>query len=240
MYYYLIVAFQAFCIYHWFKNKNDYYWVFLILFLPLLGCIIYLITQVYNKRDVDKLQEEFTTIINPSKKIKDLENTLAFSETFQNRVNLADALYENKDFENAIKHYDIAISKDFQNDTYVGFQLIKSYFFLNQYDKVIAIAKKFEDHREFQGSKVQFFYGLSLAKSGNIKLAETHLRAIDQRYSNYEERLVYAQFLLEQDQTDQAKSILNAINDESQHMTAVNKRKYKQTIRQVQHLLNSL
>jgi len=238
--YYLIIALQAYCIYHWFKNKNSYYWVFLIIFLPALGCVIYLITQVYNKRDVNKIQEELTTIINPTKKVRDLEKTLEFSETFQNRVNLADAYYDIKDFNNAIKHYEEGISKDFQNDTHVIFQLIKSYFFIDDYDKVISYATKVKDHMDFKASKAQFFYGLSLDQIGKPNEAEKQLRFIDQRYSNYDERLRFAQFLIDKDKVSEAKELLTEISSESQHMTSVNKRKYRTTVKEVEELLKTL
>ncbi|OUS03154.1 hypothetical protein A9Q86_01675 [Flavobacteriales bacterium 33_180_T64] len=240
MYYYLIIALQVFCVYHWFKNRTDYYWLFLIILLPALGCVIYLLTQVYNKRDVDKIQKELTTIINPTKKVKDLEKTLEFSETFQNRVNLADAFYDIKDFNNAIKYYEDAIAKDFHNDKHVIFQLIKSYYFLEDYTKVVLYAKKVKTHIDFKGSKAQFFYGLSLDKIGELSQAEMQLRFIDQRYSNYEERLMLAQFLIDKNKVSEAKTLLNEIYTESQYMTPVNKRKYKTTIRQVEQLLNTL
>ncbi|WP_298761569.1 hypothetical protein [uncultured Psychroserpens sp.] len=240
MHYYLIIALQVFCIYHWYKNKSDYYWVFLIIFLPVLGCIIYLITQVYNKRDVDKIQEELTTIINPTKKVRDLEKALEFSETFQNRVNLADAYYDIKDFNKAIIHYENAIAKDFQNDKHVLFQLIKSYYFIDDYKKVIFYTEKIKDFVDFKGSKAQFFYGLSLDKVEQTERAEMQLRQIDQRYSNYEERLQLAQFLIDKNKVSEARDLLNEIYTESQHMTKVNKRKYRATIREVEQLLKTI
>ena len=114
--YYLIVAFQAFCIYHLIKNRNDYYWIFLIIFLPLIGCIIYLVTQVYNKRDANKIQESITNILVPTKRVKALQKKLEFSETYQNKVNLADAFFDMKDYVNAIKYYEEAIKDESQNN----------------------------------------------------------------------------------------------------------------------------
>ena len=105
MYFYLIVALQAYCIYHAYKNRKPYYWYFLILFIPLLGSLIYIITQVYNKTDADKIQNEVTSIINPTKKIKDLEQQIEFVDTYTNRIALADAYYQNCDLPNAVVNY---------------------------------------------------------------------------------------------------------------------------------------
>ena len=73
MFTYLIVALQAFCIYHVIKNRNQYFWIFIIIFIPAIGSIIYLITQVYNKRDASIIKENLTSVLIPTKKVKDLE-----------------------------------------------------------------------------------------------------------------------------------------------------------------------
>ena len=62
MLYYLIIGLQIYCAYHAYKNRNNMYWYFIIFFVPVIGCIIYLLTQVINKRDVTNSIEEITTI----------------------------------------------------------------------------------------------------------------------------------------------------------------------------------
>lgn len=239
MYYYLIIALQVFCIYHLIKSRNNYYWIFLIIFIPLIGCIIYIITQVYNKRDAEKITDEITHIINPTKKIRDLEKQLQFSETYQNRVNLADALLENKDYNNAITHYLEALEGNSQNDFYVIKQLLEAYFNIEDFENVVVYAKKIKDHLEFKKSRSQFLYGLAFEKLDKFDEAESNLRAIDVRYSFYNERLVLAKFLMSRNKDAEAKDILDEIHSESQHMTKTNKRLFRTTIQEVERLLAS-
>ena len=240
MYYYLIIALQAYCLYHLFKHRNQFYWVFVILFVPLIGCIIYLITQVYNKRDVETIQENVASIVNPTKKIKDLEKKLQFSETYQNKVDLADAYVQTKDYKKAIPYYISALEGNFQNDFYVIEQLVKAYFSIEDYDNVILYAEKIKDHPEFKKTSSQFLYGLALEKKGNIEAAETNLKEINIRFSFYQERFVLAKFLIDRNKVREAKAILNEIHNESQHMTQQNKRIYRQTIAEVEKLRSSL
>lgn len=237
MYYYLILALQAYCIYHLVKNRNPYYWIFIILFLPVIGSIIYIATQVFNKKDVDTIQNEITSIINPTKKIKDLEAKLQFSETFQNRINLADAYFEINDFSNASTHYQASLKGNYKNDFYTIKQLIASYFELSDYEKVLLYAEQIKGNSEFENSITQFLYGLALDKVGRAEEAEIELRKIDTRYSNYNERLILAEFLMENGKMNDAKEILQEISIESQHMNKDNKRIYKATIARVNELL---
>ena len=238
--YYLILALQGFCIYHSIKNRNSYYWIFLILFIPLIGSIIYIVTQVFSKKDVDKIQSEITTIINPTKKIKDLEKALQFSETFQNKVNLADAYYEAGGFNEAIKYYQSSLVGNFENDFYVLKQLVLSYFKINDFDNAVICSKRIKENQQFTSSEAQFIYGLSLEKLGRLDEAETELRKVDKRYCNYEERFALAKFLNERGKQEDAREILNEIHTESQHINKDNKRRYKAIFREVEEYMKSL
>lgn len=240
MYYYLIIALQAYCLYHMYKNRNSYYWAFLILFLPAIGCLIYLFTQVYNKRDAEKLTHEITHIINPTKKVNDLEKQLQFAQTYQNRINLADAYLEIKDYNSAISQYLEALKDRSQNKFYATTQLIEAYYNNESFDQVVFYAEKIKDNTAFKKSRTQFLYGLALDQIGKIEDAEKHLKQIDIRYSFYEERLILAKFLQKINKSEAAKAVLNEINSESQNMTKPNKRLYSSTFLEVEKLMNEL
>jgi len=240
MYYYLIVALQVFCIYHTYKHHKPYYWYFVIFLVPLLGSIIYILTQVYNKNDADKIQNELTSIINPTKKIKDLEKKLEFSDTYTNRIDLADAYIQNKDMPNAIVHYKKTLEDTDQNDLYARQQLVLCYFQLKDYVGVVEHAELIKEKSKFKGSKQQFCYGLALKELGKVEEAETQLKQIDRPYSNYTERLELAKFYLENNRTFEGTELLQEISTESQHMTKPNRRIYRNTIIEVERLLKTL
>ncbi|WP_438424983.1 CDC27 family protein [Aquimarina macrocephali] len=238
--YFLIIALQGFCVYHAVKNKNNYYWFFVIIFLPVLGSVIYLLTQVFGKKDLDVVQDEIVNVINPTKKIDDLQKQLDFAETFQNRVNLADALLEIKDYPNAINEYEVALSTNYDEDAGVVKKLIEGYYQTKNYDKVIFCAEKIMTKSDFKGSRSQFLYGLALEEIGQSEKAEEQLKQIDQRYSNYQERYTLAQFLVEKGKIEDAKEILSEILIESQHMSKPNRSKYQGVVNDVKKLASSL
>lgn len=240
MYYYLIVALQAFCFYHAYKNNKPYYWYFLILFIPVFGSLIYIITQVYNKSDTDKIQKELTSIINPTRKITDLEKKIEFSDTYSNRIELADAYVQNKDMPNAIVSYKKTLEDTVQDDLYSRQQLVLCYFQLKDYEGVIEQAEVLKSKSEFKGSKQQFCYGLALKELGKLEEAEVQLKQIDRPYSNYNERLELAKFYLENNRTSEGADLLNEIYSESQHMEKPNRRIYSTTIAEVERLLKTV
>jgi hypothetical protein len=236
--YYLTIALQVFCIYHAYKNSSNYYWYFIIFFIPLLGCIVYLFTHVFNKKDVAIITDEITTIINPTKKIKELEKELEFSNTFQNKINLADAHLLNKDYKNAILLYEKALESNFKDDPYTLNKLIKCYFETANFDKVIAIAHKINLDKDFKESI--YFYGLALEQKEKFDEAEIQLRKIDNRYSNYTERLELSNFLIRRNKKEDAKEILTEIISEIQSMTKINAKKHRNVFVEAEKKLNQL
>ncbi|WP_341220933.1 tetratricopeptide repeat protein [Polaribacter atrinae] len=236
MLYYFIIAFQVFCVYHAYKNKNNFYWYFIIFFIPLLGCIIYLLTQVISKGDVTHITEEITTIINPTKKIKELETALQFSNTFQNKINLADAYAQNKEYHKAIEHYENALESNFKDDPHTINKLIICYYNIQNYDKVVAYAPKINLQKNFK--ETIFFYGLALEQKGKIELAENQLRKIDVRYSHYSERLELSKFLIRNNKIAAAKEVLTEVITEINAMTNVNAKKHRSILSEASKIIN--
>lgn len=238
LYYYFIIAFQIFCIYHVYKNNSNYYWYFIIFFVPFLGCLVYLFTQVINKKDVTIITSEITNIVNPTKKIKELEQKLLFSNTFQNKINLADAYAENTDFKNAILYYEKAREGNFKNDPHTLNKLIKCYFQLKNYTKVIDYAEIINLEKNFNESIL--FYGLALEEKGFIEKATNQFLKIDKRYSNYKERLEFANFYIRNHQTEKAKEILLELNTELLSISKDNFKKYRIIYNEVQKKINEI
>jgi hypothetical protein len=192
---------------------------------------------VYNKQDAESLQTNVTKIINPGKKIKDLEKQLEFSDSYGNRMNLADAYFEIGDYQQAIPHYEEMLENKLQNEFYARRQLVICFSKLEDYDVVIKHAERIKQNPEFNKSKSEFYYGFALYKSGKADEAEAHLQSIDRPYSNYEQRLELAKFYLKTNQKDKAKGLLEEIASEADYMTKPNKKLYRSTINDVQRLL---
>ncbi|WP_299682964.1 tetratricopeptide repeat protein [uncultured Dokdonia sp.] len=240
MFYYVIIGLQLYCAYHAYTTRNKLYWYLIIFLAPLLGSIVYLVTQVFTKRDAAIVQKEITAVINPTKKVKDLEAKVAFADTFQNRLDLADAYTELNDYENAITNYKKALSGSHSQDYYTTAQLLKAYYHTQAYDQVITCAQIIKDKSDFETSKAQFLYGLSLSKMNRDEEAEVILKKIDQRYSNYEERLILARFYKDNNKLAAARELLEELGNEGNYMTKPNKRLHRDTFIEIHKLYNEI
>ena len=240
MYYYLILALQAYCIYHAYTNRNETYWFFVILFIPVIGSILYLLLRVFNKNDYDKVQDGVISVLNPTKKVNELKKKLAFSDTFQNKINLADAYLEMKDYQNAIALYESAKKSLFAHDAYLIENLMEAYFYVKNYNEVIACFKELQKGKDKIKAKSIVQYALALDNLGKHDMALTEFEKINTNFSNYQERLEFAKYLTNNEDQKTAKSVLLAILEDANHFTKDNKRIYRKTIQQAKDLLKTL
>ena len=240
MYYYLIIGLQGYCIYHALKNKNENYWLFIIFFIPLLGSIIYLFTQVFNKQDLEQVQQNIIATINPTKKILDLKTKLEFSETFQNKVNLADAYLEIEDYQNAIHYYENATVSVFSGDTYVISNLIKAYYSIEDYENTVKNYNLLQEKSIIISPENQLQYGLALDKLGKTELAKKEFKKINSSFSNYNERYILAKHLVNKDKNEDAKVILQELLNEAKHFSRDHAKIYRQTINAATSLLKRI
>ncbi|MEE9362820.1 MAG: hypothetical protein V3U92_09520 [Cellulophaga sp.] len=240
MYYYLVLALNAYCIYHCYSNRNEYYWFFLIFFIPVFGSVIYLFLRVFRARDLEIAQATISTVINPTRKILNLEKRFQFSKSFKTQVALADGYLEIEDFDNAIKNYSETLEGVFKNDFYVFSKLVEAYYFSSKFEQAIVFAEKIKDNTKFKKSDASFLYALALEKTGNVTLAEEKLLKFDAPYSNHKERLVLAQFFIRNKKITEAKTVLEEMISESEQMSKQGYRDTKILIRKAREELAAI
>lgn len=240
MYFYLIIALQGYCVYHCYTNRNEYYWILAIIFLPVVGSLIYLFLNVVQKRDVDTIQKSVTSVINPTKKITDLQKQLKFAETFENRVALADAYLEAEQYQNAIRAYEASLTDVFKEDFYVISKLQEAYYFSSNFEMTLKYANRIKDNLKFKKSRAAFLYALTLEKQGDVEQAEIYLKTFDAPYSRYQERLELAKFFIRHSKISDAKELLEEIVTESEGMSKPGYRQNRQLIHKAKELLASV
>ena len=223
-YYFIIIILQAICVIHCLRNKTSNNWIWLIVFLPLIGCLIYFFSEILTHSQIRKFQSGFGEIMSPSGSIKKLEDNLRFSDTFQNRVSLADAYLMKGENEKAIELYESSLNGVFEENEYVLAQLVLAYNQQKRYPDVIQCATKIYNRPQFLRSKAHIFYAVALAQTGKSENAEKEFLKMNIRFSNFEARYFYAQFLESMNRVDEAKNILSDIADEFPRLTHVERR----------------
>jgi hypothetical protein len=158
-------------------------------------------------------------VANPGGKVKELEKRFRFSDTFANRVALADAYLQNNVYDKAIELYEPGLTGIFHDNEHVIKQLIVAYYHTKQYDKIVQVAPKISRSFEFSKTTANLYYALALDKIGYAEKAEKEFANMNHRFSHYEARYYYGEFLIRQHKLQDAALVLHEIVEEAQHMT---------------------
>jgi hypothetical protein len=223
-YFYIVtILLQGICVYHCIRKGRPNTWIWLIVFLPLIGCLIYFFTEIFTRREMQNVQAGVGTVFNPGGRIKRLEENIKFSDAFENKVALADAYLEAGQVAKAIQLYEWSLEGNFEENEHVLSQLIIAYFQAKRFDEVIPLAKKIYKRPQFARSKAHILYAMALEQTGQQELAEAEFKTMKARFSNFESRYQYGLFLQRAGRPEEARQLFGQIADEATHLSSQEK-----------------
>ena len=224
-YYYLIIGLQIFCAVHSYRRGTLNRWLLLIIFLPLIGSIIYLYSEVIQGgKSFVKATNYAKPGSRPGISIKKLEDDLRFTDTFANRITLADAYLADGQTDKAIEIYSSSLKGAFAENEHVMQQLIVAYFELQQYQEIIPLAKKLYKLPQFARSKSHLLYAMALEQLGETEKAENEFKLMKGRYAYFEQRYQYGLFLRRNDRDDEARQLFTDMMAEESHLSSVERK----------------
>jgi len=239
-FYYLSIALQAICVYHCIRKGNQNKWIWIIVFLPVIGCLIYFFSEIVTSQELNKVQSGLGQFINPSGSIKKLEENLRFSDTFNNRIALADAYLECGITDKAIEIYESNLKGAFAENEHVLAQLVVAYNQKKDYQQLILAAEKIKGLPQFANSHCNVLYANALTQAGFIEKGEAEFQKMNSKYSHYEARYCYALFLIREGKEQQAHDILSQVVSETRHLSPGEKRYYRNWLTKAKEELKNL
>ncbi len=239
-FYPLVIVLQVYCFYHMYKNHNDQRWFWLIFFLPFFGSLIYLYIHFYSSGEIENVGEGLKQAVNSNYHTQKLERELEVSDTFRNRMNLADAYLIDGRYEEALELYESCSSGINEDDPIVLMKMLRANYFLSDHYAVIELGEKLKGEKVFQRSEEKTGLAVSYFQTGNLEKAEETFKEMDTRFSNYNHRIEYAQFLMNTGRIKASKGLLYSLKEEFKLMDNDSKRQNKRYIRRVELLSKTL
>ena len=238
-FYYIIIGLQVICAIHCIRNGTQNKWIWLIVFIPVVGSLVYLFSEVLTRRTRTGLQEGISGIlVTSSARIRRLEQNLKFTDTFNNRVLLADAYLAAGHTDSAIELYESSLTGAFEENEHVIKQLIIAYYNKGDYARLQTQAKKIYNGPQFARSRAHVLYAISLEKTGDLAMAEQEFKKMKSRFSSFEARLQYGLFLKRSGREEEARQIFMDMVDEAPHLSSRERRDSRAWIVQARAELN--
>lgn len=239
-YYTPVLILQAFCLYHAYRNNSMQSWFWLILFLPVIGCAIYLYHHFYNRSNIETLAEGVKNVVNSNYKLEQLERAHRLSDNITTKTNLADGYATYGRFDDAIRLYKECLTGFMADDPTLQMKLLQTHFLKKDYNDVVSLGRNLRPQKDFRKSNERVSFAWSLHNSGAIAEAEAEFQDMDKSSANHWHRLEYAKFLLLNNQNDSAREKLSNLLEEFELMRGPERRVNNAIMREVRELYSRI
>ena len=149
MLYYLIGALpyilQLLLIVHIIKNHKPFLWLWLIVFLPYIGGIVYIIMEII---------PDLADAVNPGRKLSELESLVKRQDTIANRTKLADCYVSLERFEEAIALYDSCLTGPYSDDADLLVKKINALFLWGKTDTAKTLMDEFKKKHKLENASL--------------------------------------------------------------------------------------
>ena len=127
-----ILILQAICLLHAVKTGRTQPWLWIILFVPGLGCVIYFIAEILpglqRSPTVRRVGADLATAVDPGRDIRQLEEELDVADTVGNRRALAQGYLAAGRCDEAIELYRSCMKGVFKDDLGLSLELAHALF----------------------------------------------------------------------------------------------------------------
>ena len=219
MYYFgaaLSLMLQIGLIVHVFRNGKDRFWIYLIFFIPVAGSLAYFLLEVLpdlrHSRAANSTGRIVSRVVNPGGKQRQLEAQLAACNTVANKLALAAALLENKQFSQAIELLEGARAGIYQNDPKIMASLGQAYFQAKHFDQALTNYRSLlAHHPDLMSARDYLHLAIACQECEKLPEAETNFRTALAKSGSFEIKYRFAMMLLSTGRGDEGNELLAEI-----------------------------
>ncbi len=209
-----IVLLIQFCFaYHALKTGRPYWWLFVIMGFPIMGCVIYYFVEVFPRtresakaeRAINKVVSDLSRAIDPEKELRQRIAETDLNPSIDNRIALARECVASSMPGEAVKLYRSCLAGSFAKDPNIRFGLLEAELAAGECTAARGTAETLlRENAGFKDGDVRLLLARALEKSGDVNAAEGAYADAVKAFRGEEARYRYAAMLKSLGQTERA------------------------------------
>lgn len=205
----LSVLVQIALIVHVVKTGRPTYWVFIILIAPGIGSLAYVIVELLPElTSSGRTRSAFRNVrktLDPTAELRRRERELRLSGSVDATRHLASELIEAGQYQQAIEHYEKALTGIYEQDPDLLLGLATAQFANQQFSEARATLDRLIQHNpDFKSAEGHLIYARSVEACGDVDKALEEYKAVAAYYPGAEARLRYGLLLEKRGDKDAA------------------------------------
>ncbi len=216
IYWILPILFQVALVIHIVKTGRNTLWVWLVIFVPLIGALAYFVVEILpglmGSRTAQRAASGLRKTVDPHRDLRQAHQKLAVNDSVDSRRKVADQLYDRGRYDEAMEHYRAAMTGIYRHEPLLMLGLAKAQFAKNQIaDARLTLDELIANNPDFKSPEGHLLYARALEAEGNIDKALGEYQALAKYYSGAEAMYRYAVLLKRQGQVEQGNAMLKEL-----------------------------
>lgn len=212
----IIPIIQISFVIHVIKTKREIWWLFIIFFIPGLGCLAYFFIEVLpdlqRSRTVQKVGTDIANVVDPTRELRRLREQLEIADTVQNRQALAQGCVDARLYDEAIDLYKSCLEGIHKDDSYMVMELARAYFLRGSFEQARELLERLAElHPNFKPPGRHLLLAKTLEQQGEIENALKEYAELVEYFSGEEARCQYALLLKKSGQTGKATEVFKEL-----------------------------
>ena len=219
----VVLVIQLCFAYHALKTGRPYWWLFVIMAFPVMGCILYYFIEVFpatrESRRAAKAMRALSKALNPDRTLNERIAELEACGSVENRVSLARTCIEHRKYYEAAALYRSCMTGIYENDPDIRFGLASALELSLVHEEALKVASKLrETHPSYRPNEVRMVLAKALEATGRLDEALAEFKVMADIYPGEEGRWRYGALLKRMGQADAARDVFQRMLRSAQRM----------------------
>ena len=212
-----VVLLIQFCFaYHALKTGRPYWWIFVIMAFPVMGCVIYYFVEVFpgsrEHRRATRAARTLARVLQPDADLKKRAEELEICGSLDNKIALAAECTNHQMYDEAIRLYESCLQGAYATDGAILFGLARAAVEARAWDKASAAIHRLEtDAPKTRPLEVRLLEARVLEGRGQTDAALAAFRELVPIFVGLEARYRYGALLLRLGQQEAAMQMFNDV-----------------------------
>jgi hypothetical protein len=196
----IVLAIQLCFAYHALKTGRAYWWLFVIMGFPVMGCVLYYFVEVFpssrESRSAEKAVRALSKALDPGKDLRAAVADVEACGSVENRVRLARECVEHGMHEDAAALYRSCLTGVHETDPDIRQGLATALLESGKFVEALPMAQKLRvSHPTFRAAEVGLVIARALEGADRLEEALAELRVLADTYPGEEGRWRYGALL---------------------------------------------
>lgn len=219
----LVFVIQLCFAYHALKTGRPYWWLFVIMAFPVMGCLLYYFIEVFptsrESRKAAHAMRAVSRALNPDRTLNERMADLEACGSVENRIALARTCLEHRKYYEAAALYRSCLSGIYEKDPEMRYGLANALELSSVHEEAIKVASQLrESHPAFRLNDVRLVLAKALEGVNRLDEALAEFKALAETYPGEEGRWRYGALLKRLGQGDAARTVFDGMLRNAQRM----------------------